>query len=56
VVFSSLKKADWKNSSILKGSGKRFWKSEMPLMKLKLVSTKTYPKGVMGLTYQPVKE
>jgi dihydrofolate reductase len=104
VVSSSLKKAEWQNSSILKGnigeevaklkqqsdgdilitgsatlvqslmrtdlideyrflvqpilmgSGKRFWKSEMPLTKLKLVSTKTYPKGVMGLTYQSVKE
>ena len=104
VVSSSLKKADWENSTILKGnireevaklkqqpggdilitgsatlvqslmetdlideyrflvqpilmgSGKRFWKSEMHMTKLKLVSTKTYPKGVIGLTYQPIKE
>jgi dihydrofolate reductase len=104
VVSSSLKKADWQNSSILTGnireevaklkqqpggemlitgsatlvhslmgtdlideyqflvqpmlmgSGKRFWKAEMPMTKLKLVSTKTYPKGVMGLTYQPIRE
>lgn len=41
---------------ILMGNGKRFWNSEMSLTKLKLVSTKTYPKGVMGLTYQPIKE
>jgi dihydrofolate reductase len=104
VVSSSLKKADWHNSTILTGiireevaklkeqsggemlitgsatlvhslmgtdlideyrflvqpivmgSGKRFWKSEMPLTKLKLVSTKTYPKGVLGLTYQSIKQ
>lgn len=104
VVSSSLKKAEWQNSSILKGnigeeiarlkqqpggdvlitgsatlvrslmgtdlideyrllvqpiltgSGERFWKSEISLTKLQLVSTKTYPKGVIGLTYQPVKE
>ena len=104
VVSSSLKKADWHNSTILTGnireevaklkeqsggemlitgsatlvhslmgtdlideyrflvqpivmgSGKRFWKSEMPLTKLKLVSTKTYPKGVMGLTSQSIKQ
>ena len=37
VVSSSLKQADWKPSTILTGSGKRFWKSEMPLTKLKLV-------------------
>jgi len=41
---------------ILMGSGKRFWKAEMPMTKLKLVSTKTYPKGVIGLTYQPIRE
>jgi dihydrofolate reductase len=40
---------------ILMGSGKRFFKDEMPLTRLKLVSTRTYPKGVMVLTYQPIK-
>ena len=104
VVSSSLKKADWQNSTILTGNireevaklkqqpggemlitgsvtlvhslmgtdlideyrflvqpilmgrGKRFWKAEMQMTKLKLVSTRTYPKGVMGLTYQPIKQ
>jgi dihydrofolate reductase len=39
---------------ILMGSGKRFFKDEMHMTKLRLVSTKTYPKGVIGLTYQPI--
>src|SRR6266568_3006568 len=40
---------------IIMGSGKRFFKDEMHMTKLKLVSTKTYPLGVMGLTYQKTK-
>jgi dihydrofolate reductase len=104
VVSSSLKKADWESSTILKGnireevaklkeqpggdilitgsatlvqslmetdlideyrflvqpilmgSGKRFFKDEMPMTRLKLVSTKMYPKGVMALAYQPIKQ
>ena len=41
---------------VLMGSGKRFWKSETGLMRLKLVSTRTLPKGVVALSYQPKKE
>jgi dihydrofolate reductase len=41
---------------IIMGSGKRFFKDEMHMTKLQLVSTRTYPKGVIGLTYQPTKE
>jgi dihydrofolate reductase len=37
---------------IIMGSGKRFFKDEMHMTKLKLISTKMYPSGVVGLTYQ----
>ncbi len=41
---------------IIMGRGKRFFKDGMVTTRLKLVSTKTYPLGVMALSYQPVKE
>ncbi len=41
---------------IIMGSGKRFFKDEMVTTRLKLVSTQTYPLGVMVLAYLPIKE
>ncbi|GAC1388774.1 MAG: dihydrofolate reductase family protein [Ktedonobacteraceae bacterium] len=41
---------------IIIGSGKRFFNDVMHMTRLRLVSTKTYPKGVMLLTYQPIQE
>ena len=40
---------------IVMGSGKRFFKDEMHMTRLKLVSVKTLPLGVMALVYQPIK-
>ncbi len=41
---------------IIMGSGKRFFKDGMVTTRLKLVSTKMYPLGVVVLSYQPIKE
>ncbi len=41
---------------IIMGSGKRFFKDGMVPTKMKLVSTKAYPSGVVVLSYQPRKE
>jgi dihydrofolate reductase len=38
---------------ILMGSGKRFFKEGMGMIKLKLVESKTLSLGVVVLTYQP---
>ncbi len=40
---------------IMVGKGKRFFRNGMHTPELKLVKTKTFPLGVMLLTYQPTK-
>jgi dihydrofolate reductase len=41
---------------IIMGRGKRFFKDGMATTRLKLVSTKTHPRGVVVLSYQSIKE
>ena len=42
--------------SVVLGSGKPLWSDILHQAKLSLVSTKTHPRGVVVLSYQPRKE
>lgn len=51
VASATLKTLEWENSTIVAGTGKRFFENGASPVGLKLIDSKTLSNGVLSLTY-----